>query len=125
MTQDELDLRRRIFEAFAEFGVAPDVRGEDPEALAGLERAHVIVRDESGAVVMAHPFAKPCDNSTRVEQNWRSWHGSCAWDGFGIAAALDLEGDYAVVSNGLGATDEMVFHVAVPATHWWDDIAFT
>ena len=125
MTPDELDLRRRIFEAFAEFGVAPDVSGEDPDALDALERAHVIVRDEAGAVVMAHPFAKPCDTSTRVEHGWRSWHGNCAWDGFGIAAALDLPDDYAVLSHGLGATDEMVFHVAVPAAHWWDDIAVT
>lgn len=73
MTEAQLELRRRIFAAFAANGVAPDVSGEDPALLEALERVHVLVRDEAGAI----------------------------------------------------ATDDSVFHVAVPAARWWDDIAFT
>jgi hypothetical protein len=61
----------------------------------------------------------------------RTWWGNCAWDGLGIVAALGL-GQADVHSNGVtlrvrdgGINSGAVFHVAVPARHWWDDIAFT
>jgi hypothetical protein len=80
---------------------------------------------------MAHPFAAHREG-TRVEAGDRVWWGSCAWDGLGIVAALNL--DHADVTSGevtLHVRDgelvdpTPVFHVAVPAARWWDDIAFT
>ena len=59
------------------------------------------------------------------------WWGSCAWDGLGIVAALGL-GEATVESTGVTVAvrdgepaGDALFHVAVPARHWWDDIAFT
>ena len=67
----------------------------------------------------------------RVDADGRTWWGSCAWDGLGIVAALGL-GDAAVSAQEVtvrvrdGAPAEgAIFHVAVPAAHWWDDIAHT
>jgi len=124
VTEAELELRRRIMVAFAETGEPPGVSGEDPAVLGALERAHVIVRDSAGRIVMAHPFAAH-DDGTTVTAGGRTWRGSCAWDAFGIAAALGLP-DYDVADvGGVRATDDALFHVAVPAARWWDDIAFT
>jgi hypothetical protein len=124
VTDRELELRRRIFDAFAETGLPPALDDAQAEVVEALERAHVIVRDDAGAIVMAHPFARPGEGTTLVEHSSGTWHGSCAWDGLGIAAALGLSG-YTVRSNGITAGDDTVFHVAVPAAHWWDDIAHT
>ena len=119
MTEKELDLRRRIMLAFAETGEPPSLAGEDPHTIRALVDQHVIVLDADGATVrMAHPFANHDDGVTVTAQDGRSWRGSCAWDAYGIAAALELD-DYALSEEG------ELFHIAVPAARWWDDIAFT
>ena len=61
----------------------------------------------------------------------REWWGNCAWDAFGIVAALGL--DHATVTaqgitldlDGDEIDGDAVFHVLVPAAHWWDDIGHT
>ena len=123
MTRGELELRRTIMLAFAETGSPPDVSDADPAVLDALVAHHVIVLDDDGQVRMAHPFAAHDDGAT-VRSDGRVWRGSCAWDAFGIAAALGLH-DPAVRGNGVEATDDALFHVAVPATQWWEDIAYT
>ncbi len=128
MTERELALRRAIFESFAATGAHPDV-GDD-ETLRTLADQHVVVLDDAGAIVMAHPFAAPGADAT-VESGGRTWWGSCAWDGLGIAAALGLR-EATVTSAGIAIRlrdgeplDGAVFHVEVPAARWWDDIAYT
>jgi hypothetical protein len=128
VTERLLALRREVMRAFAAAGTPPAVR--DRDGLRSLAEHHVVVLDEAGAIVMAHPFAAP-GAGTIVEAGGRTWWGSCAWDGLGIVAALGL--DRAIVrSNGLSVsvesgrvTGDAVFHVAVPARRWWDDIAHT
>ena len=127
MTARELRLRREIFEAFADSGAPPDL---PPSALAGLERNHVVVLRE-GRISMAHPFAAH-RWGTRVDgADGRSWWGNCAWDGLGIVAALGLHsasvtsGDITLHVRGGAVLDNALFHVAVPARAWWDDIGFT
>jgi hypothetical protein len=129
VTERELALRRTIFEAFAATGEPPEV--DDTVTLHALAEQHVVVLDEQGRMVMAHPFAAHGDGA-RVESGGRSWRGNCAWDAFGIVAALGL--DEALVSDASGIriafrggrpTGEAVFHVAVPAARWWADIGFT
>ena len=130
MNEAELQLRRRIFEAFAETGSPPDVSGEDPAVLARLERAHVIVRDAARAIRMANPFAGHREGA-RVDAGGRTWWGNCAWDAFGIVAALGLA-DATItaqevtlrVRDGQPAGDA-IFHVEVPAARWWDDVGYT
>jgi hypothetical protein len=128
VTPAALALRRRIFEAFAATGEPPAVEPGPP--LHELVEAHVVLLGADGRVLMAHPFAGHHDG-TLVSAGGRTWWGNCAWDGLGIAAALGL-GQATVTSNGSAvevvggeATGDAVFHVAVPARHWWDDIAFT
>jgi hypothetical protein len=67
----------------------------------------------------------------------RWWYGNCAWDAFGICAALDVDGrvetscadcgDALVVEVRDKRPDDesLLFHCLVPAAHWWDDIVFT
>jgi Alkylmercury lyase len=129
VTDRELALRRSIFEAFAATGEPPPV--DDIAALRSLAAQHIVVLDEADRIVMAHPFAAH-DDGARVDAGGRTWRGSCAWDAFGIVAALGL--DEAVVTDASGVriafrggrpVDQAIFHVAVPAAHWWDDIGFT
>lgn len=90
----------------------------------------------SDAIRMANPFSA-VETPYRVHARGRSWYANCAWDAFGIPAALGSDGsfesvcpdcgeDYAVEVRG-GAIDrpDLVFHVLVPAARWWDDIVFT
>ena len=128
MDERELALRRAIFDSFAATGAPP--APDDPDTLRALAEQHVVVLDEAGRVVMAHPFAAP-GASTTVESSGRTWWGNCAWDGLGIVAALALP-DATLTSNGVAVrvragepADRALFHVEVPARHWWDDIAYT
>ena len=124
MNDRELELRHRIMRAFAETGEPPSLDGEDPAVVDALRQAHVIVLDDAGAIRMAHPFAAHDEGATVTDAAGRTWRGNCAWDGFGIAAALRLHG-FTVTSQGVAAADDGLFHVEVPAARWWDDPAYT
>ena len=118
VNERDLELRRVLFAAFA--------AGEPlPEAdYTSLAEQHVVALDEHGEVLMAHPFANHT-RGARVDADGRTWWGNCAWDAFGIVAALGLE-DATITANGVTLPDDdAVFHVLVPAAHWWDDIGFT
>ena len=129
MTERELALRAEIFRAFADTGAPPAV--EDGPELRALADRHIVVLDGPATIVMAHPFAAHRAGA-RVDAGGRTWWGNCAWDGLGIVAALGLVDatvtaqDVTVrVRDGAPAEDDAVFHVAVPAAHWWDDVAHT
>jgi Alkylmercury lyase len=120
--EHDLALRRDLFSAFAAGTPLP---AADYTSLAAQ---HVVALDERGDVLMAHPFANHTDGA-RVDTGppTRTWWGNCAWDAFGIVAALDLR-DATITAQGITlgpADDDAVFHVLVPAAHWWDDIGFT
>jgi hypothetical protein len=124
-TVDERDLRlrRAIFEHFAATG-APGEHGD----VRSLADQHVVVLDDDGRIVMAHPFAAHHDGA-RVDAPNGTWWGNCAWDAFGIVAALDLD-DATITAQGISfdpddPPEDVRFHVLVPARHWWDDIGFT
>ena len=120
MDEHDLTLRRRLFGAFAAGEPPPDAD------YGSLAAQHVVALDDTGAVLMAHPFATHTDGA-RVDAGGRTWWGNCAWDAFGIVAALDLH-DATITAQGITvgpSDDDAVFHVLVPAAHWWDDIAFT
>jgi hypothetical protein len=123
VTEAELDLRRTIFTAFAETGAPPPASALDQRLLRSLAAQHVVVLDDAGEIAMAHPFARPPGGAT-VTSGGRTWSGNCAWDAFGIAAVLGLS-DPRIVSHGVEAGPGVLFHVAVPARQWWDDIVHT
>jgi Alkylmercury lyase len=128
MTERELALRHAIMTAFARTGAPPEHPGG--ATLARLAEQHVVVLDDAGRIRMAHPFAA-APGGARVDAGGARWWGNCAWDGLGIVAALGLRD--ADVSSGQivlrvragRLLDDALFHVALPARAWWDDIAYT
>ena len=124
-TDRDLELRQAIFESFAHTG-GPGEHGD----LTRLAEQHIVVLGDDGRLLMAHPFAAH-QNGARVESDGREWWGNCAWDAFGIVAALDLQ-RATITAQGITLhvdRDEIegdaVFGVLVPAARWWDDIGHT
>jgi hypothetical protein len=88
------------------------------------------------SIRMANPFSA-IPTPYRVLAQDRSWFANCAWDAFGICAALGVDGSvesacpdcgepYRVeVRNHRIDRPDLLFHVLVPAVRWWDDIVFT
>ncbi len=147
MEQRELELRNLTYRLFVDRGRAPGA-AEVAEAgawtveevAAGWRRlhdAHALVLDaETGAIRMANPFsAVPTPFRVRADGRW--WHANCAWDAFGVCAALHVDGRIETTCPDCGdpiacdvrgarpADDSLLFHCLVPAAHWWDDIVFT
>jgi len=85
---------------------------------------------------MANPFSA-VPTAHRVHAGGRWWYANCAWDAFGICAALHTDGAIetscpdcgevlAVAIRGQRPSDKtMRFHCLVPATSWWENIVFT
>ena len=105
---------------------------------ARLAADHVIVLDAAtGEVWMALPFSAVPTPFRVVAGDVAVW-ANCAWDAFGVAAALERDvsfttpcpGSGAVITAGVRhgtayASPGVVAHVGVPAARWWDDIGFT
>jgi Alkylmercury lyase len=101
-----------------------------------LHDAHALVLDPAGGIRMANPFSG-VPTAYRVHAGGRWWFGNCAWDAFGICAALHQDGRIETVCADCRQPvriavrgqrpddDSLLFHCLVPAARWWDDIAFT
>lgn len=101
-----------------------------------LQEAHALVLDAAGSLRMANPFSAVATRF-RVQAAGRSWYANCAWDAFGIGAALHVDcriecdcadcGDpiHVQVRDRRPDDESLVFHVLVPAISWWQDIGFT
>jgi hypothetical protein len=143
----DVALRNATYRLFVDRGRAPspvevaDATGRTiEEVVAGwwrLQDAHAVVLDAAGTSIrMANPFST-VPTAHRVLAAGRWWYANCAWDAFGICAALHVDGriesscpdcgePIAVgVEAGLPDRDDLLFHCLVPASAWWDDIAFT
>ena len=146
MDPADIDLRNATYRRFVELGRAPSaaevagVTGVSETAVhegwRRLHDAHALVLDGADEIGMANPFAaKP--TPFRVEAAGRSWFANCAWDAFGIGAALAADSTIhtecadcrtpldIVVRGGRPDDTDLVFHVLVPAASWWDDIGYT
>jgi hypothetical protein len=138
----DLELRRRTYAFFVENGRAPAAAelGDPDEVLAGWRRLHtehaVVLNPATDELRMLNPFSVvPTAYRVRAGDHW--WYGNCAWDAFGICAALHGDGRIETscpdcgesltvqVRKGQADDDSLVFHCLVPAAHWWDDIVFT
>jgi hypothetical protein len=143
----DLELRNLTYGLFVELGRAPsaeEVAGrsglpaEDVRAGWGrLHEAHALVLSPDGQELrMANPFSA-VPSAHRVHAAGRWWYANCAWDAFGVCAALHSDGTIETACPDCGerlvveVRDEqpddatLVFHCAVPAAQWWDDIVFT
>jgi hypothetical protein len=136
---DDLELRNLVYRRFVELGRAPtaDELGTTETALRRLHDAHLLVLEpDRPEIRMANPFSA-VPTRYRVEADGRSWFANCAWDAFGIPAALGVDGHISTSCLDCGKPIEIdlvdrrpepadgVFHVLVPARGWWDDIVFT
>ena len=139
-------LRNATYRRFVELGRAPtaselaDTTGDsEADVRAGWERlhqAHALVLDANGDIRMAAPFAAQ-PTTFRVTAAGRSWYANCGWDAFGIGAALRADSSIhaecadcgtpidIAVNDGLPDRTDLVFHVPLPASSWWDDIGYT
>src|SRR5436305_12748021 len=142
MDQADLELRNLTYARFAELGraPAPEEVGYRDDVIAGWRRLReehaLVLNPATDELRMANPFSA-VPTAYRVQAGGRSWYGNCAWDAFGICAALHMDGRIETscadcgepiavdVRNQLPDDESLLFHVAVPAAHWWDDIVFT
>jgi hypothetical protein len=143
----DLALRNLTYQLFAERGRAPAAdevavaAGADVDVVRAawrrLHDAHALVLDPaSGEILMANPFSA-VPTAYAVEAASRRWYANCAWDAFGVCAALHVDGTIHTSCADCGEPlhvevrgerpddDRLVFHCLVPAAHWWDDIVFT
>jgi hypothetical protein len=147
VTPEDVQLRNRVYRRFVELGRAPTSRELADElslpyheTTAGLGRLHdahaLVLHAEQPEIRMANPFSA-VETPYRVTAGGGQWYGNCAWDAFGIPAALGVDGHVSTACPDCGepieidivgerpTPDEHVFHVVVPARRWWDDIVFT
>jgi hypothetical protein len=140
------DVRAEIYSAIVHSGRAPtpaDVAkqfGVDEREVADLYRAlasaHVVVlRPGIIEIAWAPPFSV-VPTAFRTTVGSMTWSAPCAWDAFGIPAALKRDATIDArcawsnepiacgVSAGV-AYGEGVIHLLVPAARFWDDIAYT
>jgi hypothetical protein len=147
MDDGDLVLRNLTYRLFVERGRAPkpeEVAGAAgttmTEVAAGWRRLHnqhaLVLYPDTGELRMASPFsAVPTPYRVFAADRW--WFGNCAWDAFGICAALHVDGRIETSCPDCGDRitvevrdehpddDTLVFHCLVPASQWWDDIVFT
>jgi hypothetical protein len=146
---DELDLsvRNVTYSLFVEFGRAPSVdeiaeaastpKDEVEDSWRRLHDEHALVLSPGTLEIrMAQPFSA-VPTAYRVQAGGRWWYANCAWDAFGVCAALHVDGRIETscpdcgepigleVQDARPDDESLVFHCLVPAARWWDDVAFT
>ena len=147
MSPEDVRLRNETYRLFVALGRAPApdeiaaATGLTPrevhDGLQRLHHAHALVLNAEGSEIrMANPFSA-VPTAYRVQAGARWWYANCAWDAFGICAALHSDGlieascpDCAepLTVRVVGQRPDhssLVFHCLVPANRWWDDIVFT
>jgi len=142
------DLRLAVYADFASTGQAPSTQdladqlgasaAEVESGLNDLHKARHLVLDESGQVVMAHPFAAvPLGFSVMGSQTL--WWGGCAWDSFALPHLLPAEAEVLVATRcpacsrphawSVGTSQppdgDQVAHFLTPVARMWDDVVDT
>jgi hypothetical protein len=147
MDERDLELRNLTYDLVVKLGRVPSSaevadaaslpRGEVVAAWRRLHDGHALVLNRAGDEIrMANPFSA-VPTAHRVNAAGRWWYANCAWDAFGICAALGVDGriesscaDCAEplvvdIRDARPDDDSLLFHCLVPAAGWWDDIVFT
>jgi hypothetical protein len=144
---DDIALRNATYRLVVELGRVPTASAvatatgrTTDDVLEGWRRlhdGHALVLEAGGrAIRMANPFSA-VPTAHRVHAAGRWWYANCAWDAFGICAALHVDGRIETscpdcgeplsiqVGDGRPDREDLLFSCPVPARHWWDDIVFT
>jgi hypothetical protein len=149
--EHDLLLRNLTYALFVHLGRAPTSEEvaeragqESGDVVTGWRRLHdqhaLVLEDPADTtqpvIRMANPFSG-VPTPFRVQAAGRDWFANCAWDAFGIPAALHADGrirstcpDCGLpidihVGDGKPDVTDLVFHCLIPAARWWDDIVFT
>jgi hypothetical protein len=110
---------------------------EAARSYARIAEQRLLLLEPDGVTIrMAPPFSG-VPTQHRVLAGGVEYFANCAWDALGIPAALHQEAQIhsrceqslaplhlSVGLNGPPPSD-WLFHVAVPAARWWDDLVFT
>ncbi len=139
MTPEDVALRNDTYRLFVALGRAPSASEvaasagiREPEVREGwtrLDGDHAFVLNQTGSEIrMANPFsAVPTAYRVYCQDRW--WYANCAWDAFGICAALHSDGrietscpdcgDPLTVEVHEQRPDDtsLLFHCLVPARH--------
>jgi hypothetical protein len=143
----DLQLRATVYRHFADHARAPSLqemcramRTPPSEVVAAYARLYarrmLVLTPDGESIRMAPPFSGiPTQHVVRAGD--KEYFANCAWDAFGIPAALHAESE--VISRceqtleplhlRLGAEgpppSSWRFHVVVPASQWWTNIVYT
>jgi len=148
MTDHIEAIRVAVYRTLARTGRAPGTSelaaalgmAEDAVA-AGLRTLHEqrhLVLDDSGSIVLAHPFGT-IDFGFSVKGSQALWWGGCVWDSFAIPHLVPGESWVLVATTCPGCgrphawtvTNEgppdgaQIAHFLVPTRAIWDDVLFT
>ena len=143
------DVRLVIAECIRDRGGVPSLaevasraavpQSDAAESFARLAAARVmILRPGTTEILSFNPFAAG-PTEFWVRAGGREWSALCAWDAFGVAAALRTDGvvlghcadvcgvplEVRLAGDAIGALDGVVMQFALPAREWWKDIVFT
>ena len=100
------------------------------------DRHLLFLTPDRRAVRMAHPFSG-VPTPFRVHANGRSYWANCAWDAFGIPAALHADARINAVCSDTGEEVTLgvegdrplgrgeIVHIFLPFRRWYDDIIWT
>ena len=143
----DVGLRNATYAAFVELGRAPTaaevgerVGASADDVVAGWKELHdahaLVLNPRTDELRMANPFSA-VPTAYRVHARDRWWYANCAWDAFGVCAALHVDGRIETSCADCGepvavdvrderpSDETLLFHCLVPARRWWDDIVFT
>jgi Alkylmercury lyase len=148
MDEDLLwDVRAFVYRHFAEttrppstqetashFGLTPK---EATSAYEDLHQRHAIfLKKGTHDILMANPFSG-VETPFQVQANDKTYFANCAWDSFGIPAALRVdakieavcalsgEAIYLTVRNYRVQDSDARVHFLVPFQNWYDNLHFT
>lgn len=148
MEAADLDRRVRlhIYDGFLTWGRPPtsdEAAGDLGLSIEEVEASYrrlaegrvIVLHPGTTDIRMANPWsAEPTQFTVHIGE--RSWFGNCVWDALGLVAMLGGDGRIDTTCSDCGHPLELVVqgrrleksegivHFAVPAAHWWDDIAF-
>jgi hypothetical protein len=147
MDESDVALRNATYRRFVDLGRAPTaaeigrvVGADAASVLAGWHRLHdehaLVLNRATDELRMLNPFsAVPTAHRVRASGRW--WYGNCAWDAFGICAALHVDGRIETSCPDCGEPlsldvriakpdrTDLLFHCLVPAHAWWNDVVYT
>ena len=147
MDERERRIRNATYGLCVKLGRAPsasDVAGATGETRDGIvevwRRLHeghaLVLNPATDELRMLNPFSA-VPTAYRVRSGARWWYANCAWDAFGICAALHDDGRIETSCPDCGESlvvhvrdakpdrRDLLFHCTVPAARWWSDIVFT